>query len=1146
MKIFPRLLELSPGEDTCHFRIKNAANDDRVLLFKIRRLIYYYSSSLLISLSPYSSRSEPKLLDFSPKKGIVEPGAVQLVELKLVNEHVTHARVLVKLVAVKRNRLTTNFDESWAQGAAKGVVKKVVDVRNNAYDLDVDGDGSVLSDGGSEDLNDMAVSSKSIENYNFKQSNSQNAKSSTKNSKKSSNYTNVNTSSQSSQQQNPRPHFNKTDIILSMESEKAASKLFESIVQDFQPGLDDPRILLGLGLGLGVALKNNNGNNTNNTNASFNDDTNLDSTIGLDPQLATLVQESQSILAGLSNPQTETNLAMSCSKIRPLSNSATTASPSVVIEIDGQLATDDVVYDAIETRVSEVIDKKKRVVGVEIYDAPVRSLDQTIGGVFSGKGHTSKKRIQNFDIDDDSNTLTDFDDTKRKLEKVQSLMLEDSLKHITIRNTALLSVDTSILRYSGLVTLDLSSNHIQTIEGLLNLPNLVTLILSNNRLRSLDYLQSLTSLKNLAADNNCLSSLQSSINMLIPLKDNMQSLNLANNPVSSQPSYADTVISLFKSLKVFDSVELAKVKQKYTKGNGANSTTGTSPRTEEASKSTPAKKEFEFRVQRALKSRDRHSPSKPSVTSTPRKDDDNENQDSPLAISEHGESYDNNDSKLNTTTVDKSSSNSNHSATTTNKTPFTTSSTSSFKPKLTVTTSHEPKVHISTTSHDTSGLKFSHQTKASRGRRQSTKMDTSLVDHWASHKPTEVPRKEKSPETKRKIDPNNYVPSPTLIRLTKKDKLRRKSFGIVGDVDLSVNDEKRGTPKAAAPVDTEKEEATYFSDSEFNRLKSNLSHLRRYSTTERTAMKEAFTLSLTHDVKETQEDERYSIWHPRYRVPKQHFGFSKPFYKRINPSDRPAPKPPSFDKFVKRIRDGWEKIPTRGTFTRASKGLLPEWYPMDFDEVEAIRRQGYFHEVIGDIQKYSYRDIKNNSQNNTAIMAVDPRGSVTLSPHRRGTRSIIGSHVSRQYKLVDDDHRGSSSRSFYYLSEDGSYTDFNSSADNSKQYNNNSNQYYDYNNQPDAAIIANSSSNIGKLFERTVDNEDIHNNVTSYDDMRQSKVSHQSDEESQLSAYLQWLEAQHVKDDVEDDSHQLQQQYRSYDDMDVPRHPRDLAMKGER
>jgi hypothetical protein len=56
---------------------------------------------------------------------------------------------------VKRNRLTPNFDECWAQGAERGVVKKVVDVRNNAYDLDMDADGSVLSDGGSEDPFDV-------------------------------------------------------------------------------------------------------------------------------------------------------------------------------------------------------------------------------------------------------------------------------------------------------------------------------------------------------------------------------------------------------------------------------------------------------------------------------------------------------------------------------------------------------------------------------------------------------------------------------------------------------------------------------------------------------------------------------------------------------------------------------------------------------------------------------------------------------------------------------------------------------------------------------------------------------------------------------------------------------------------------------
>ena len=1046
---------------------------------------------------------------------------------------------------MKRNRLTPNFDECWAQGAERGVVKKVVDVRNNAYDLDMDADGSVLSDGGSEDLNDMAVSSKSIEHYNHN-SNSQKVKN-IKSNKKTTNYTNVSSNIQSTQQFiAPKPQYNKSDIVLSMESEKAASKLFESLVQEFQPGLDDPRVLLGLGLGLGVALKNNN------ANISINDDTNLDSTSGLDPHLATLVQESQNILAGLANPKTDTNLAITCSKIRPLSSSMTTASPSVIIEIDGQLATDDVVYDAIETRVSEVIDKKKKVVGIEIYDAPVRSLERSIGTVFSGiESVSSKKRIQSFDIDDDSNTLTDFDETKKKLEKVQALMLEDSLKHITIRNTALLSIDTSILRYSGLVTLDLSSNHIQTIDGLLNLPGLVTLILSNNRLRSLDYLQNLTSLKTLAADNNNLSSLQSSINMLIPLKDNLQSLNLSNNPVSSQPTYADTVISLFKSLKVFDSVELAAVKQKYNKSNNVDKS-GNTTTFEEVKRSTPAKKEFELRVQRALKSRDRQSPSKPNVVSTPRKEDASENNDSPLAISEHGENYDDENSSKNTATT---ASNNNHHSNSTNRAPFTSSSVPLQKPKLTVSTSRESKAHVSTTSHDSSGTHFSLQTTASKGRRKSVKMEKSMVDHWAAHKATEtVPKKEKSPETKRKIDPNNYIPSPTLIRLTKKDKLRRKSFGIVGEADLSVNDEKRGTQRASILIDTEKEEATYFSDSEFNRLKSNLSHLRRYTTTERTAMKEALTLSITQDVKETQEDERYSIWHPRYRVPKQHFGYSKPFHKRPNPSDHPAPKPPSFDKFVKRMRDGWEKLPTRGTFTRASKGLQPEWYPMDFDEVEAIRRQGYFHEVIGDIQRFSYRDIKSSSQNNTAIMSVDQRGTTTLSPHRRGTRSVIGNHMSRQYKLVDDDYRGSSaSRSFYYLSEDGSYTDFNTSADNSKQYKQSSNQYNEYNNsQPNNINTVNSTSNISKLFERAVDTDDINNNTTSYDDMRQSKISHQSDEESQLSAYLQWLEAQHIKDDnndYEDDNQNPKQSFRSFDDMDipkVPRHPRDQAMITER
>jgi hypothetical protein len=105
---------------------------------------------------------------------------------------------------------------------------------------------------------------------------------------------------------------------------------------------------------------------------------------------------------------------------------------------------------------------------------------------------------------------------------------------------------------------------------------------------------------------------------------------------------------------------------------------------------------------------------------------------------------------------------------------------------------------------------------------------------------------------------------------------------------------------------------------------------------------------------------------------------------------------------VQRVRDGFEKLPTRGTFTRASKGLVPEWYPMDYSDCEAVRRQGYFHEVIGDIQKNSYRDPvaqKEILANEEAILNTS--GSVMLSPTKKGRRGSVGRHVSRQYQSTE-------------------------------------------------------------------------------------------------------------------------------------------------
>jgi hypothetical protein len=110
----------------------------------------------------------------------------------------------------------------------------------------------------------------------------------------------------------------------------------------------------------------------------------------------------------------------------------------------------------------------------------------------------------------------------------------------------------------------------------------------------------------------------------------------------------------------------------------------------------------------------------------------------------------------------------------------------------------------------------------------------------------------------------------------------------------------------------------------------------------------------------------------------------------------------------------------RGTFTRASKGLTAEWYPMDYTDCEAVRRQGYFHQVIGDIQKDSYRDSNagmhsnnpnrsisgmggngqnesflNRSQMSAHNAQVADNGSVLLSPQKAGRRGSIGRHVSR-------------------------------------------------------------------------------------------------------------------------------------------------------
>ena len=171
-------------------------------------------------------------------------------------------------------------------------------------------------------------------------------------------------------------------------------------------------------------------------------------------------------------------------------------------------------------------------------------------------------------------------------------------------------------------------------------------------------------------------------------------------------------------------------------------------------------------------------------------------------------------------------------------------------------------------------------------------------------------------------------------------------------------------------------------------------------------------------LQELNEDQRYSIWHPRYRMPVNGiFGYSKPFLH--NSLKKLQKHPTFFEESVLRMRDGFQKLPLGGSFTRASKGLTAEWYPMDQQDLEAVRRRGYFHETIGDIQKWSYRDLTgqmkiaesqkqrggvqgggSGADDLTNVSNILERsGSQVLTPQKGHRRGSMGQHMSRYINL---------------------------------------------------------------------------------------------------------------------------------------------------
>eukprot|EP01036_Dinobryon_divergens_P029649 gene29649-38774_t len=151
---------------------------------------------------------------------------------------------------------------------------------------------------------------------------------------------------------------------------------------------------------------------------------------------------------------------------------------------------------------------------------------------------------------------------------------------------------------------------------------------------------------------------------------------------------------------------------------------------------------------------------------------------------------------------------------------------------------------------------------------------------------------------------------------------------------------------------------------------------------------------------EMQEGERHGIWQPRYQVPKPNFGFSKPFIERQQPTQKKYV--PMFEKTVQRLQDAFQKLPCRGTFTRSSKGLPADFYPMDYTEAECYRRQGYFSQVIGN----KAEDFGTERPRSASA----PARRASLSPHRsrqyREATTELPSPMRR--KSVDEASRSAS------------------------------------------------------------------------------------------------------------------------------------------
>jgi len=921
--------------------------------------------------------------------------------MQLVDAKVTFARVLVKLVAIKREHLKASFSDSWDIGAEHGVIKKVVDVKNLAFrsQMGLDDDDVMSESMASEDigglqspgamspaegmLNSSAPGRGSRTDIDITHDNLNRLANSLRNI----------ASPASVMSANQEEMFEVTEDMRSTPGGKVASSVnstpakaaeFQSIdspalapvaaAEAAEKNVNDPH-------GAGAHADHEMVHIPGHAHRHHKDSATAkayfasleEGKIAAEANEAKVAAHNEAAPPSLVHKQTASvvasaveseadaecrKLVSQCSRTEP-SKVASRSADDVVVKINGTISnvTNTVVKQATRTRCIEAFHARTTVAVVDIANASnVSSFGKAFGTIF--------------DEDRDS-----------EVERMRALMIEGSLKHLLFNGSTMKVLDSSINRFNKLTSLDLSGNELTSIQETLQLPLLQRLDLSRNKLSSLHALECLSSLKVINVAHNQIKTL-SAVNVLVPLGSSITSVNFSGNPISTDTRYAAYVISAFQRLVMFDGRDLLSMGSRATsrgvsRGAGGSYSGGT-PR----GKGTPMSKsfagapalpgenvnnssfsvfddaageaetkedrEFERRLKHALnvdKGHAGHSQEvlqekiHPDVTSAPK-----------FTATDSGQ-----------------------------RVPFSPAMSSSQPARSAPASAAQSRPQSAQKSAVTKTTPFSSHltahTTANRGRRMSQK--AGMLEHMAAHAAQSGGSSSPIKPTKKELA-LNHLTAPTALQMN-----RRRSFGMN---DMNASHMSLGSIG-------EDDVSGYNSDP------GGRSVMKKLNSSSRTTH-----VPDAEKLRQMQEDPRYSIYHPRYRIPKKTFGFSKPFAHRKFKDDKTSSDVPLFDSYVRRMRDGFEKIPQRGTFSRASKGLQAEWYPMDYQDVEAVRRQGYFHESIGDIQKYSYRDFRAASADDAHVQygAGIHQGSVAISPRNKNRRPTITQHESRQYKFAED------------------------------------------------------------------------------------------------------------------------------------------------